>query len=192
MDQRISGLVHNRIFPYQPCNYRAAGKNGMFCKGQWQGGLLDNDTVLGTCMLNPADCGKVGVGEVGCTGGPKGKPRTSWLGGTAACSVLCMVMLFHHGLPPHLVFDFISGVFIVVCTLPSHLNLVLLRTLCKQPVVCNGQTLHYSAWHPAPANLPYSRYKDHPPSASLFHAHDCPLPCTPASLSPNSPARSAA
>jgi hypothetical protein len=60
MDQRISGLVHNRLFPYQPCNYRAAGKAGMYCKGQWQGGLLNSDSVLGTCTVNPEDCGKVG------------------------------------------------------------------------------------------------------------------------------------
>lgn len=59
MDQRISGLVHNRLFPYQPCNYRAAGRTGMFCKGQWQGGLLNSDAVLGVCTLNPDDCGKV-------------------------------------------------------------------------------------------------------------------------------------
>ena len=59
MDQRLSGLVHNRQFPYQPCNYRAAGRSGMFCSGAWQGGLLDSDAVLGTCTLNGDDCGKV-------------------------------------------------------------------------------------------------------------------------------------
>jgi hypothetical protein len=58
MDQRISGLVHNRLFPYQPCNYRAGGKAGIYCRGQWQGGLLQDDAVLGTCTLNTDDCGQ--------------------------------------------------------------------------------------------------------------------------------------
>jgi hypothetical protein len=31
-DQRISGMVHNRKFRYQPCNYNAAGKVGIYCK----------------------------------------------------------------------------------------------------------------------------------------------------------------
>lgn len=32
MDQRISGMVHNRQFKYQPCNYAAAGDVGIYCK----------------------------------------------------------------------------------------------------------------------------------------------------------------
>jgi hypothetical protein len=32
LDQRLSGMVHNRRFRYQPCNYNAAGKVGIFCK----------------------------------------------------------------------------------------------------------------------------------------------------------------
>jgi len=59
LDQRLSGLVHNRIFQFQPCNYLAGGKAGVFCKGMWQGGLLNSDTALGTCTLNGADCGQV-------------------------------------------------------------------------------------------------------------------------------------
>ena len=70
MDQRLSGMVHNRQFPYQPCNYRAAGRSGMFCKGAWQGALLDG-AALGTCTLNPEDCGKVCV----CVGGEGGGRR---------------------------------------------------------------------------------------------------------------------
>lgn len=31
-DRRISGMVHNRKFRYQPCNYNAAGKVGIYCK----------------------------------------------------------------------------------------------------------------------------------------------------------------
>ena len=31
-DRRISGMVHNRRFRYQPCNYNAAGKVGIYCK----------------------------------------------------------------------------------------------------------------------------------------------------------------
>jgi len=81
MDQRISGLVHNRLFPYQPCNYKAGGKVGMYCKGQWQGGLLNSDSVLGTCTLNTEDCGAVsalrwggGVGFLGGGGGGSNRP----------------------------------------------------------------------------------------------------------------------
>lgn len=31
-DRRISGMIHNRRFRYQPCNYNAAGKVGIYCK----------------------------------------------------------------------------------------------------------------------------------------------------------------
>jgi hypothetical protein len=31
-DRRISGMMHNRRFRYQPCNYNAAGKVGIYCK----------------------------------------------------------------------------------------------------------------------------------------------------------------
>ncbi|KAI8468958.1 MAG: hypothetical protein J3K34DRAFT_425409, partial [Monoraphidium minutum] len=79
MDQRISGLVHNRLFPYQPCNYRAAGRSGIYCKGQWQGGLLDRDAVLGKCTLNPDDCGEPGkpccVNDIPEVGGAVGTCR---------------------------------------------------------------------------------------------------------------------
>lgn len=51
-------MVHNRVFPHQPCNYRLSGKSGMFCKGTWQGGLLTGGE-LGICTLNADDCGKV-------------------------------------------------------------------------------------------------------------------------------------
>jgi hypothetical protein len=37
-DQRISGMVHNRRFRYQPCNYNAAGKVGIYCKVRQRGG----------------------------------------------------------------------------------------------------------------------------------------------------------
>jgi hypothetical protein len=44
-DQRISGMVHNRRFRYQPCNYNAAGKVGIYCKVSevqaWWGCLVD-------------------------------------------------------------------------------------------------------------------------------------------------------
>lgn len=64
-DQRLSGLVHNRMFHYQPCNYKSAaavGETGMYCKGEWQGGLLDQDVVPGICTLNDKDCGMVSLG----------------------------------------------------------------------------------------------------------------------------------
>jgi hypothetical protein len=58
-DQRLSGMVHNRVFPFQPCNYLAGGRLGMYCKGDWQGGLLAPGSALGTCTLNTESCGKV-------------------------------------------------------------------------------------------------------------------------------------
>jgi hypothetical protein len=60
LDQRLSGMVHNRRFPHQPCNYKAAGTLGIYCRGAWQGALLNASTPLGTCTLNTADCGHVG------------------------------------------------------------------------------------------------------------------------------------
>jgi hypothetical protein len=32
LDQRLSGMVHNRRFKHQPCNYQEAGQHGIFCK----------------------------------------------------------------------------------------------------------------------------------------------------------------
>eukprot|EP00878_Enallax_costatus_P019794 GHUV01020897.1.p1 GENE.GHUV01020897.1~~GHUV01020897.1.p1 ORF type:complete len:290 (+),score=15.66 GHUV01020897.1:874-1743(+) len=60
IDQRISGMVHNRRFKFQPCNYAAAGKVGIYCKGPWQSALLAAGIPLGTCTLNTPDCGSLG------------------------------------------------------------------------------------------------------------------------------------
>lgn len=50
-DQRISGMVHNRRFKYQPCNYNAAGKVGIYCK------VSPGDAVtLVTLMLLESGC----------------------------------------------------------------------------------------------------------------------------------------
>jgi hypothetical protein len=57
----------------QPCNYRAAGKVGMYCNGAWQGTLLKGEQQLGTCTLNAEDCGKVGGGAPGAVGGEGGQ-----------------------------------------------------------------------------------------------------------------------
>lgn len=60
IDQRISGMVHNRRFKYQPCNYAAAGKVGIYCRGNWQAALLFAGGQIGTCTLNTPDCGTLG------------------------------------------------------------------------------------------------------------------------------------
>jgi hypothetical protein len=60
VDQRISGMVHNRRFKYQPCNYAAGGAVGVYCAGEWQAGLLASGVQLGTCRLNAQGCGRVG------------------------------------------------------------------------------------------------------------------------------------
>jgi hypothetical protein len=60
IDQRLSGMIHNRQFKYQPCNYRAAGKLGIYCAGAWRSELLTPGVKLGTCTLNTPDCGKLG------------------------------------------------------------------------------------------------------------------------------------
>lgn len=65
VDIRISGMVHNRIYDDQPCNYRAVGREGIFCKGFWQRELLLKGTVLGVCTANPVGCGKQ-VGKACC------------------------------------------------------------------------------------------------------------------------------
>lgn len=62
MDQAISGLVHNRLYEFQPCNYRAVGRTGIYCKGAWQGELLKKGTKLGVCTPNPTACGKAEKG----------------------------------------------------------------------------------------------------------------------------------
>jgi hypothetical protein len=62
MDQRLSGMAHNRVFDHQPCDYRSGGKAGVYCNGMWQGGLLLSEApvALGTCTVNAADCGRPG------------------------------------------------------------------------------------------------------------------------------------
>lgn len=74
-DRMMSGMVHNKNFTYQPCNYRAAGRVGVYCKGAWQGNLLNKGKPLGVCTLNAKDCGQIGklcclndVPEVGVVG----------------------------------------------------------------------------------------------------------------------------
>lgn len=64
-DQIVSGMVHNRQYLYQPCNYRAVGRKGIYCKGEWQGSLLKKGTQLGVCTPNPETCGQQ-VGKVCC------------------------------------------------------------------------------------------------------------------------------
>ncbi|KAF6251248.1 pyridoxal phosphate-dependent transferase [Scenedesmus sp. NREL 46B-D3] len=112
IDQRISGMVHNRRFRHQPCDYAAAGRNGVYCRGSWQGALLTPGEALGTCTLNTPDCGAAGrqccredVPEVGpvtrCEAVPGGAGHGGAAGGvqggaralTAAASFLyCCVL----------------------------------------------------------------------------------------------------
>jgi hypothetical protein len=75
MDTRLSGVTYNRQFKYQPCNYAAAGRQGMYCDGDYQGTLIRAKVELGKCTINAPNCGKVGnkccledVPEVGQVG----------------------------------------------------------------------------------------------------------------------------
>jgi hypothetical protein len=57
LDQRLSGMVHNRNYTHQPCNYRSVGRKGVYCKGAWQGDLLNPGVQPGVCTPNKPDCG---------------------------------------------------------------------------------------------------------------------------------------
>lgn len=60
MDARGAGMVHNKIFKFQPCDYSIAGRPGVYCDGAWQNELLKRGRQPGVCRVNPKDCGQLG------------------------------------------------------------------------------------------------------------------------------------